>query len=200
MSNARLRDVLRTDTKGYLAWEVTVPISSNPFIMLEVAQLAFVGAAIVLVTMASGLWVIADGLQPGDLAAMLGIAGTCFAAFIVCFIVVSLLFFGNRYFAAFHCTPNGIHHSGMRGNDERGETVSLRMRPYPVTGGIIKGRGREKDLPWEKVDRFVDFPSMRSIQLKRGPWHMLRLYTPDEETHVRVVAYLSARFEGNRAG
>ena len=200
MSSTRLRDVLRTDREGYLAWEAAVPISSNPFIMLEVVQLAFVGAAVVLVTMASGLWVMADGLQPGDLTAMLGIAGTCFAAFIACFIVVSLLFFGNRYFAAFHCTPSGIHHSGMRGNDGRGEVVSLRMKPYPVIGGIIKGRSREKDLPWEKIDRFVDFPSMRSIQLKRGPWHMLRLYTPDAEMHGRVVAYLSARFDRNGSG
>ncbi len=193
MSRSRLADIVAQPPEESLQWQAVVPIGTNPFIVMELFQMALIGALVGLVIMASGLWLIGGGLQPGDVALMLGAAGVFLAAVMGAFLAVGFFCFGNRYYALYHCTPNGIFFQGKRGKDESGERFCPRMRPYPVVGLVMGKKSHEKDLPWEKIDRFIDFPDMRSVQLKRGRWHMMRLYTPDDATHARITAYLTAR-------
>lgn len=67
------------------------------------------------------------------------------------------------------------------------------MRPYPVEGEIKATRSRNRHLVWEKIDRFQDIPGMRVVLLRRGIWHMLKLYSPDEATHAALVCYVRDR-------
>ena len=197
----QLKDVLGTPGDGSsLRWEVRVPICTNPFMMVELVQLSFVGAALVLVTLASGLWFFGGGIAPGDIRAMVDTALVSLAALVAGFAAVSFLFYGNSYLAVFHLTPKGVYHQGIRGHDGSKGLFYWSCKPGPVKGALHIRSSREKDLPWEKVDGFTDFPGMRSVQLKRGRWHMLRLYTPDDATHAKVVAYLHKRLRSGSAG
>ncbi len=191
MSEHRLVQLLDPEPEGSLQWRAGVPIATNPFILLELLQAGCVGGAVVLAVMASGLWLMGGGLQPGDVSTVLLTSLACVAAFALAFVVVAFVFFGNRYYAEYHCSYSGVYQQVTRGRDESGRRVPFASRPFPVAGAIKGGRSQDKDLPWEKVDHFVNFASMRSIQLKRGRWHMLRLYTPDAQTHARLAAYLA---------
>jgi hypothetical protein len=153
--------------------------------------MAFAAAAAGLVIMATGAWIVGGGLMPGDLGIMLQASAVFFLVIVTAFLVIALVCFRNRYYALYSFTPQGVHHEGTRGRAENGTSFTWSFRPLPVQGFVFGKSTRVKDLPWDKVDRFVDFPSVRSIQLKRGRWHLLRLYTPDSETHARVVACLS---------
>jgi hypothetical protein len=106
---------------------------------------------------------------------------------------MGVVFFGNRYFAVYRMDGDGVYYEGSRGSDGSGAWFTLRARPYPVAGGIRAGRTRSRRLPWEKADRFQEIASMRVIVLRRGRWHLLRLYMPDAATHERVAAFLSRR-------
>lgn len=193
MSGKRLTEILTPDPAFALQWEAIVPIATNPFIVAEICQMAFAAAAAGLVIMATGAWIVGGGLMPGDLTVMLQASAVFFIVIVAAFLVIALVFFRNRYYALYSFTPQGIHHEGTRGRAETGTPFTWGTRPEPVQGFVFGKSTRAKDLPWDKVDRFIDFPSMRSIQLKRGRWHLLRLYTPDSETHERVAAYLNDR-------
>ena len=195
MAQKKLRDVLEpaADEADCLRWRAAVPLATNPFLMLEVGQFALVGAAVVLLTLCLGVRVTEGVLTPENASMALRISVTVFLALIAGFALISLVFFGNRYFAVFQAEPSGIYHEGSRG--ENGRTGPfLRMRAMPVVGSVKAARTRGRELPWEKADRFHDISSMRVIILKRGFWHMLRLYTPDDATHELVVRYLTQRF------
>ena len=193
MNTAKLAGVVSHDGKNSVQWEAVVPIATNPFILAELLQTSLIGAGVALSIMATGVWFWGGGLHPGDVGLMLGGAAVFFVAVSCVFLFLGFVLFRNRYFALYHLTPGGIYHQAVRGRDESGSPFLLGMRPLPVVGAVTGKKPREKDLPWEKVDRFVEFESMRSVQLKRGRWSMLRLYTPDPATHARVVAYLAAR-------
>jgi len=195
LAQKTLRDVLgpRLDDTGDLRWQAAVPLGTNPFLLLELFQFALMGAAIVLLTLCVGIWFTEGGIAVTDITASLSIAGMVLLAVMGGFIGVSALFFGNRYYATYHMDSNGIYHEGTRGTDERKALFCLRLRPFPVIGAVSASRTRSRHLTWDKIDRFQNIASMRVILLRRGHWHMLRLYAPDAETHDKVAQYLTER-------
>ena len=194
VSATKLTDILSpAEDTGTLRWRVTVPMGTNPFILLELAQFALAGAAVVLVTLCIGVWFTEGSLAVRDIFDSLGVALMVFIATVTGFLVLVFVFFSNRYFTTYHLDSSGIYHEGSRGDDERKEFFSLHAKPYPVVGTMTASRTRSRHLIWEKVDRFQNIPGMRVILLRRGMWHMARLYTPDAETHGKVVQYLRER-------
>ena len=196
MARKKLHEVIEPapETGGTLRWRATVPLVTNPLLLVETFQFAFAGAAVVLVTLCVGVWFTDGVLTPEDAVTSLRVSGMVFLAIPAVFAAVSLLFFGNRYFATYQADPSGIYHEGSRGRDGR-RGLFLSTKAMPVLDGVEAARTHGRTLPWEKADRFHDFPSMRVIILKRGFWHMLRLYTPDADTHERVTRYLEQRLK-----
>jgi hypothetical protein len=184
---------LPENTEG-LRWQATVPLVTNPLLLLELFQFAFVGAAVVLVTLCVGVWITEGGLTLDDIVTSVKTASVVLLAIMAGFAGISALFFGNRYFAVYHMDSGGIYHEGSRGRDER-RGIFLGLRPAPVIGAVDVVRTRSQHLPWDKVDRFQDISSMRVVILRRGFWHLLRLYMPDEVTHQRVVQLLEQRLK-----
>lgn len=192
MSRKSLKDILKPmKNTGVLRWSVTISLGTNPFILLELFQFSLVGAAIVLITLVSGVWFTEGGIAITDITAALKVSALVLSAVMTGFLLLTVLFFSNRYFATFHMDSKGIYHEGSRGADERGEWFCLRIRPYPVVGAIKATKTRSRHLLWDKVDSFQNLPCMRVIILRRGIWHMLRLYTPDVTTHEAVVQFLT---------
>ena len=194
MAQKTLRDVLgpRPEDINVLRWQTAVPMGTNPFLLIEFFQFAFVGASVVLLILCVGVWFTEGSISATDITLSLGVAGMVLLAVMAGFICISL-FFGNKYYTIYHMDSGGIYHEGTRGNDQRKEVLCLRLRPFPVVGAVNADRTRSRYITWDKIDRFQDIPSMRVILLRRGRWHMLRLYTPDAETHGDVVRYLAER-------
>ena len=195
LAQKTLREVLspRPEDTGVLRWQAAVPMGTNPFLLLELFQFAFVGAAIILLTLCIGVWFMEKGIAVTDITISLRFAGKVLLAVMAGFLGISIFFFGNRYYATYHMDPSGIYHEGTRGRDEHNALFCLRLRPFPVVGVVSSDRTRSRFLSWDKVDRFQDIASMRVILLRRGHWLMLRLYTPDAKTHGDVARYLAER-------
>ena len=181
------------DTGQRLRWRVVVPMGTNPFLVLDFFLFALMGAALVLAVFVSGVWMMDGLVAVKDIQTSFSFAFFVFLGIMAGYEALALLAFGNRYFALYQLDADGIYHEGSRGSEKGGLGGFWRMRPYPVIGEIQAVRTKERTLAWNKVDRFQHIPSMRVIHLKRGLWHMLRLYTPDAETHVQVVRYLEER-------
>lgn len=193
MTKKTLVDVLRPKEgdDGSLRWETTVPIATNPFILVELFQFALIGSAIVVLSLCSAVWFSEGGISGDEVTAAFIIAGMALICVIIGFFVLVFIFFGNRYYSVYLLDSNGAYHEGSRGSDGRSEWFSLRLKPYPVISPLHSTRTRSKYLLWEKVDHFYAIPSMRTIMLRRGRWHMLRLYIPDNATYDRVLEFLT---------
>ena len=196
MARKKLREViaLEADGDGSLRWRAAVPLVTNPLLAVEAFQFAFAGAAVVLVTLCLGLWVTDGALMPEDAATALAVSGLVFLAILGGLVFVSVVFFGNRYFAVYRADSSGMYHEGSRGRDGR-KGLFTHWKAMPVAGAVEAARTHGRFMPWEKADRFHDLPAMRAIVLKRGFWHILRLYTPDADTHERVARYLEGRLK-----
>ncbi|CAK7051828.1 MAG: hypothetical protein DELT_01077 [Desulfovibrio sp.] len=195
----KLSELLAPEPGTSYGWETAVPIATNPFTLMELLQMCLTGAGVGLAIMASGLWIVGGGLQPGDVSLLFAAAGVFLVAVAAAFIAVSLLFFGNRYYAEYNLTKTGVYCRLTRGRDQSGQKFAFAVKPFPVEGYISGKTTKEKELPWDKTDHFVNFPEMRSVQLKRGWWHMMRLYSPDAETHNEVVTFLSGKLREKKA-
>lgn len=200
MMPKKLEDVLKPppESSANLRWQVAVPLSTNPFILAELLQFAFVGGFIALITLSVGVWFMEGMISSEDIVSSMSIALVVILGVLGAFFLISVLFFGNRYFATYRLDAGGIYQEGTRGNDG-GPAWSLKIHPFPIVGSVMAERTRSRHLPWEKVDRFQDIPSMRTVLLRRGFWHMARLYTPDAQTHEQVVSFLARRLEKVRS-
>lgn len=195
MTKKTLADILgpKADDDGSLRWETTVPIATNPFILIEIFQFALIGSAIVVLSLCSAVWFSEGGVTGGEIAASFVIAGMALIGVMLGFFLLVFIFFGNRYYVVYLLDSNGAYHEGSRGSDGRKEWFSLRVKPYPVVPPLRAARTRSRHLLWEKVDHFHAIPSMRTIMLRRGRWHMLRLHIPDDATYGRVMEFLNRR-------
>jgi len=196
VSTQGLSSVLtQRDATGTLRWESVVPMATNPFLLTELFQFACFGAFIAIFSLCSGAWLSDGFITMHEVAAAFNIGGMLLVGIMLGFVLLSFVFFGNRYYAVYRMDAAGIYHEGSRGHDEGKRGVSLRCKPFPVTGAVTRVRTKSKLLPWHNVDRFQEIPSMRVIILRRSFWHMLRLHMPDAETYDAVAAFLAQRLK-----
>jgi hypothetical protein len=195
MTRKTLRHILEPapDDGCGLRWRAAVPIATNPFLLLELFQFAFAGAAVVLVILCVGVRLTDGGLTPADIRISLQAAGLILLTSMAVVIGLGFLVFGNRYFAVFQLGPASIYYEASRGHDDDRRPFLLSVRPVPVRGQVVAGRTRSRQLAWDRISHFEDYPSLGVIVLRRRRWHMLKLYTPDPETHRQVVRCLEER-------
>ena len=187
-----LQDIIGTPAEDgpRVRWRATVPIGTNPFILLELFQFSFVGAAVVVLTLCSGVWFSEGGINLHDIKTSLYMGGLVLCGVMAGFVALAFLFFRNRYFVSCQMDSAGIYHETTRGSDARKSLFCLGVRPFPLLEPVTASRTRSRFLPWHKVDRFQEIASMRVIILYRGRWHMMRLYLPDQASYEQVVSLL----------
>jgi hypothetical protein len=176
-----------------LRWRSTVPLITNPFLLAEVFQAAFCGAAFTLVSICAGLFVMEGGLSPADVKDALVASGVTLTALVSGFAFVSLFAFRNRYFVLYQMDSSGIYHEGARGSDAGRMAACLRLRAFPVAGELTTRRVVGRKLLWEQIDSFRYIPDMHVILLKRGFWNVTRLYFPDSAYCEQAADYLANR-------
>lgn len=174
-----------------LRWSVTVPLVTNPFLLVDVFWFALLGGSLVFAILVSGVWFTEGAIRTDDIRVSLHFASLTFGGCIAAYILLSLFFFKNRYFAVYELSDKGIYREGSRGSDDRPSALFLHMRPCPVAGSVRAARTKGKSISWAQADCFQDVRTMRVIHIKRGIWHVLRLYTPDNATHKLAIKYIS---------
>jgi hypothetical protein len=176
-----------------LRWRSTVPLITNPFLLSEVLQAAFSGAALALLSICAGVYVMEGGISRADAKDALTASGSIFAALVSGFALISLFAFRNRYFALYQMDASGIYYEGARGCDAGRPAQCLRMRASPARGEVKARRVVGRKLLWENMDSFRQIPDMHVIILKRGFWHVARLYFPDTASCGQAADYLANR-------
>lgn len=192
----RLEDVLteQDDDSVSVRWHVGVPIMTNPFILVDFARFILITVLIIFVMVLIPQWFYTRSIGTREVAALLKLCALGAALFTACFAAIGIFFLRNRYYALYVLNDRHIYYENIKGSDESG-FFSLALRPFPVKGRLNAVRVQRREISWQKVDSFVDFPAMRTILLKRGMWEILKLYLPDRAVHERARAFLEARLE-----
>ena len=188
----RLENVLNEESgPRSVRWAAEVPIVTNLFMLVDFLRFALVTMAIIFAIVSVPEWFYTRRITEAQLLAILRLCGLGFVVFTACLLAVGFLLLRNRFRATFVLSPANVYYETAKCNG----LPSLKFRPSPADGKPNSGRAFSREIPWEKMDSFVGFPSMRTILLKRGLWEILKLYTPDDETYAKVLAFLQLRLK-----
>lgn len=185
-----------------VAWEVLVPIVTNPCIIGDVVMfscMAFAFPAVVIPVAANVLGYAPT--RPG-LLAFFGLLGIIIGAFDAAYLIFSLLGLRNRFVARFVLNNKGV--SMENGRLERGpslglsfgQALSVRMSPLPA--GARVAYKTSKWLPWDRFRKAVAHDGIGVVSLSSGLLPLIRLYCPDEATFRRAAAFAAERIERAR--
>lgn len=171
-------------------WEVDVPIITNPFILVDIAWFETATFAIIFVAASLPQAVYEGFTSISQIAAILRLCLLGVLIFAASFLIIGLVFLKNRYCTMFVLNEMHIYYEVAKAG--KGAGLLLAVRPRNASDSRLP-RSLGREIPWNRVDRFQTFPSMGTILLKRGFWEIVRLYTPDEATYIKVLAYIAGR-------
>jgi hypothetical protein len=186
----RLEAILTNRDDGSLRWDADVPIASNPFLLVDFLRCEVITALAVAAMAGIPQWFY-GGIGVVQVAAILRLCVMGTLLFALGLFVVGFLMLRNRFYALFVLNEHHIYWEARRRT--RGAGVFLGCRPRPAGANGSSPRAFSREIPWNRVDGFASFPSMRTILVKRGVWEIIRLYMPDDETYEKVRAFLASR-------
>ncbi len=185
-----------------VAWEVLVPIVTNPCIIGDVVMfscMAFAFPAAVIPVAANFLGYAPT--RPG-LLAFFGLLGIIIGAFDAAYLLFSLLGLRNRFVARFVLNNKGV--SMENGRLERGSSSgltfgqALSVRVFPLPAGVRVGYKTSKWLPWDRFRKAVAHDGIGVVSLSSGLLPLIRLYCADEATSRKAAAFAAERIERAR--
>ena len=188
-----------------VAWEVLVPIVTNPCIIGDVLMfscMAFVFPAVIVPVAANFLGYVPT--RPG-LLAFFGLLVIIIAAFDAAYLLFSLAGLGNRFAARFVMNSKGV--SMENGRPERGsslglsfgQALSVRMFPLPAgAAGAKVAYKTSKWLPWDRFRKAVVHDGIGVVSLSSGVLPLMRLYCADDATFRKAAGFASARIAAAR--
>lgn len=171
-------------------WETDVPIITNPFVLVDMARFETATFAIIFIAASLPHAVYEGFTSISQIAAILRLCLLGVLIFAASFLIIGLAFLKNRYRATFVLNDMHIYYEAARAGGDVGLLLAVRPRK---ASGPRPPRSVGREIPWNRVDRFQTFPSMRTILLKRGLWEITKLYAPDEATYAEALAYISER-------
>ena len=185
-----------------VAWEVLVPIVTNPCIIGDVVMfscMAFAFPAAVIPVAANFLGYAPT--RPG-LLAFFGLLGIIIGAFDAAYLLFSLFGLRNRFVARFVLNNKGV--SMENGRLERGSSSgltfgqALSVRVFPLPAGARVAYKTSKWLPWDRFRKAVAHDGIGVVSLSSGLLPLIRLYCPDEATFRKAAAFAADRIERAR--
>ena len=179
-----------------LRWFCGAPIATNALILKDLAlTLAILAGGTVAFVLLVQLLV---GRSVGG--AQLRVAATL-ACYVVGFIaaafaIVAIPLFGNHYVVLYRFFPDSAYCESMRGRFFSFRNA-FHMRAFPVEPPAQQGRSATKVVPWERVVGFRADAPRRVIHLESAKGTLMRVYCPDAETYMRVLACVEERTSGS---
>jgi membrane-associated phospholipid phosphatase len=190
-SGERLEALLTNDDDRSVRWDADVPIISNLFILMDFLRCEVITALAVAAMAGIPQWFY-GGIDRAQASAILHLCVAGMLLFAFCFLGVVFVALRNRFYALFVLNEHHIYCEVRRW---RGGGMRLGCRPSPVGMSNASPRAFSREIPWDKADSFTNFPSMRTILVKRGVWEIVRLYMPDGETHEKARSFLALRLK-----
>lgn len=179
-----------------LRWFSGVPIATNALILKDLARtLAILAGGTVAFVLLVQLLV---GGSVGG--AQLRVAATL-ACYVVGFVaaafaIVAVPLFGNHYVVLYRLFPDAVYCESMRGRFFSFRNA-FHMRAFSVEPPAQPGRSATKVVPWERVVGFRADAPRRVIHLESAKGTLMRVYCPDAETYMRVLACVEERTSGS---
>lgn len=173
-------------------WEIDMPLLTNRFLLYDFAKV-FAWTALIMIVMLSVIFVFTGDFSAREFAAIVGM--TALGIFVVALlaVLVMVVFFGNRYRAAFSIDDRGI---GYESRSRRGKWANraaiaagiLRGRPSVAGAGLIAASQESMGLRWGEIVSVNDHPDARVLSLRNSWRVLLRLHcTPDNYEPVKAL-------------
>jgi hypothetical protein len=168
-------------------WDVEMPLLTNRFFLYDMGKVVFWTGLIVNLIL-SVAFLAAGNLS--SLPKVMGVMALILGGFMLLFMLISLVFFGNRYPCHFSVSAAGI---GWQSASRR---AGVANRAAVVVGALVGSPGaagagllamsEESGLDgWDEVRRVKKYPDERVISVMNGWRVTIRLYcTPENYTYV----------------
>jgi hypothetical protein len=173
-----------------LSWQVNVPLLNDQFIMYDLLKVWGFSTLFMFLIMAA-IFIFERNWR--GFISMLPLVGLTSLGILVLFLLVMLVFFGNRFPMGFMLGPQGamvasLSQRGRWGNRLAVILGALAGKPGVAGAGLL-GMARETvGVTWDEVRRLNIHPETRVISLMDS-WHVvLRLYcTPQNYDQVLMA-------------
>ena len=173
-----------------LSWQVNVPLLTDQFIMYDLLKVWGVSTLILFLIMVA---IFTFERNWRSLISMLPLVGLTSLGLLVLFVLVMLVFFGNRFPMGFILSPQGamvasLSQRGRWGNRLAVILGALAGKPGVAGAGLLVMSRESVGISWDEVRRLNIHPETRVISLMDS-WHVvLRLYcTPQNYDQVLLA-------------
>lgn len=172
---------------SFLSWHVQMPLLTNRFFLYDMVKLFF-WTGLILFAILSCIS-IASG-HPGQIPGIAAVGCIILGGIAFLFVLISLVFFGNRWPMAFLVAPAGISYESQSRRGKIANRVAivagaLTGNPGAVGAGLLAASREEGMLLWREIRRIKANPDLRSISVMNSWRVVVRLYcTPENFTEV----------------
>ncbi len=173
-----------------LSWQVNVPLLTDQFIMYDLLKVWGVSTLFLFLIMVA---IFTFERNWRSLMSMLPLVGLTSLGILVLFVLVMLVFFGNRFPMGFILSPQGamvasLSQRGRWGNRLAVILGALAGKPGVAGAGLLVMSRESVGISWDEVRRLNIHPETRVISLMDS-WHVvLRLYcTPQNYDQVLLA-------------
>lgn len=167
---------------GEIAWEANIPLLTDQFVMYDTLKVWGISSLVLLVIMIAIFIYEHNWRNFFKILPVLGLVGL---GILLLFILVMLIFFGNRFPMGFAINNNGatmvmLSQRGRWGNRLAVILGALAARPGLAGAGLLAMARESVGMSWDEVRRVKVHPQARVISLMDS-WHVVvRLYcTPN---------------------
>jgi len=177
------------------SWEIAFPLVTNRFFLYDMVK-AFAWTAGIMTLLLAAAFALAGNI--GSLGGFFPVMGLVLAGLFGLMVLISLIFFGNRYPTRFTLAERGVAWTGLSRAGRRASRLAVLLgalggKPAVTGAGLLAASSNEGSLPWKSVRRVKIYLSPRVITIMNSWRVVIRLYcTPEnfEEIagHVRRLA------------
>jgi hypothetical protein len=182
---------------GTLRWETAFSLATNRFTIYDMLKMIGITWAIMLGIFGT-IFTLNDGAA--SFWSFFLLLGIIMVGFLLMFMAIMLLFFGNRYPARFTLSSAGslVENRSRRARLANRAAVvagALGGRPGVAGAGLIAASQEAVSIAWTDVKRVNEHPDQRVISLMNGWRVVIRLYcTP--ENYAAARDFIRARAKG----
>jgi len=187
-------------TATVLQWETDVRLMTHPLMLGNFAKLIVITGLIIAALM-SGLLAVTDAADA--ILPLLAMMGMILAGFAVLYLLVALLFFGNRMRMRFRVDGEAADAVGIDKRAGAANKVAIVAGivggKLGVTGaGILAETNKEQRIVWNAVAKVRYYPAWNAVALGNSWRTLVTLYcTP--ENYAEVAAAVGAALEARPA-
>ena len=155
---------------------------TNRFFLYDMVK-AFAWTAGIMLILLAIAFTLAGNLS--SLGGIFPVMGWVLAGLFGLMILISLIFFGNRYPTRFTLTEKGVSWAGLSRTGRKASRLAVLLgalggKPGVAGAGLLAASSNEGSLPWKSVRRVKIYPSPRVITIMNSWRVVIRLYcSPD---------------------